>query len=101
MVLHVGTGTANTVAFSLRLDGVLLSSGSDSGPVRGTADTEPVPDHIYTTFHEIAFNPSTSTAGTDFLIDNVSVELVPEPSSAALLLAGGWLLGSRARQRSR
>lgn len=80
---------ADAVGLELKIDGTLVRSGTHTGSA------------IITTFHEFAFGSgsgsTSNTAGTDFYLDNVVLDNVPEPATMGLLLLGG--VGALLRRR--
>lgn len=80
--------SASAIGLSLVVDGGTPITGSDTGTLR-------------TTFDEIAFGGAFNTTGNAFILDDVTVDYVPEPAAAGLAALGLPLLARRRATRAR
>lgn len=93
-----GTGGNGDATYEVQLDGSTLLTGStvDHTAWSQVTTSFSVPaDGTYT----LKFLNTTSASGNHaFLLDNVNVEIIPEPATLWLLGVGGWLVWRRARR---
>ena len=75
--------TGSQLDFTLKYDTATVATGTDSGS-------------IITTFDAVYFGTG-STTNFDYMIDNVKLEIVPEPAALGLFAASGLLVGRRRR----
>lgn len=76
---------------------VLSFTGADVSGPSSFSVTDTVPNASYFTFNELAFSNG-AIANTDYRLDNITVDVVPEPGALGLVASGG-LAALRRRRR--
>jgi hypothetical protein len=90
---------ATPYALDVRIDLAVIGHVSRAYPSPGPGASATFSFTATATSHDLTFADVTLAGQSSAIVDNVSVTLVPEPASAALLLGGLAALGRVARRR--
>jgi hypothetical protein len=104
---YTGPGGTNGVldphSYAIYIDGILLQPETTNVTANGDYAFQNSSFYSQGTLGRLGLitGGSSTASGIDFLIDNISLSAIPEPSTFALLGAGGLLLIGALRRRKR